>query len=145
MDLTDPELTEKKVAELYESVEKTPEIIPSDVTEFFLRKSGFACEDPVVIKMVSLAAQKFVTDLAKESYAFSKKRQGLSGQSQQKNRRSVLLLEDVAKAAGKFGISVNKPEYFADTPTAGLSDAQAGAVGAGGEKRALPPTQSSGS
>ena len=111
MDLTDPELTEKKVAELYESVEvgppvggdreaflclfgvflflssflrcaarffatsgalltsrglqKTPEIIPSDVTEFFLRKSGFACEDPVVIKMVSLAAQKFVTDLAK--------------------------------------------------------------------------------
>ena len=80
-----------------------------------------------------------------ESYAFSKKRQGLSGQAQQKNRRSVLLLEDVAKAAGKFGISVNKPEYFADTPTAGLSDAQAGAVGAGGEKRALPPTQSSGS
>ena len=46
-------------------LQKTPEIIPSDVTEFFLRKSGFACEDPVVIKMVSLAAQKFVTDLAK--------------------------------------------------------------------------------
>lgn len=163
MDSTD---NEKKVAELYATVEvsrldksidnvfmlpqvltvslllslyvqKTPEIIPSDVTEFFLRRSGFTCEDPVVIKLVSLAAQKFLTDLAKESYSFSKKRQGLSGQATQKNRRSVLLLEDVAKAASKFGVSVNKPEYFADTPTAGMMEPPPGApVGGGGEKRA---------
>merc|ERR1711916_245942 len=61
--------------DLYKADEKTPDIIPSDVTEFFLRRSGFACDDPVVVRVVSLAAQKFLTDLAKESYAFSKKRQ----------------------------------------------------------------------
>ena len=90
-------------------------------TEFFLRRSGFACDDPVVVRVVSLAAQKFLTDLAKESYAFSKKRQSASGQTQQKNRRSVLLLEDVANAASKFGVAVNKPDYFADSPNAGVS------------------------
>ncbi len=33
-------------------------------TAYFLRRNGFECPDPVVIKMISLAAQKFLTDLA---------------------------------------------------------------------------------
>ncbi len=103
------------------------------MTEFFLRRSGFECEDPVVIKMVSLAAQKFLTDLAKESYAFSKKRQQAAGSAQQKStRRNVLLLEDVANAAGKFGVRVVKPDYFADSVTAGLVSETQMAGGMGG-------------
>jgi hypothetical protein len=31
----------------------------------------------------------------------------------------------VAKAASKFGVSVNKPEYFADTPSAGYVSEEA--------------------
>ena len=118
-----------------------PDIIPADVTEYFLRRSGFECEDPVVVKMIGLAAQKFLTDLAKESYAFSKKRQQATGTAQQKSaRRNVLLLEDVANAAQKFGVRVVKPEYFADSVTAGLAvEPSGGGAGAGGEKRGMPP------
>ncbi len=110
------------------------------MTEYFLRRSGFECEDPVVVKMIGLAAQKFLTDLAKESYAFSKKRQQATGTAQQKSaRRNVLLLEDVANAAHKFGVRVVKPEYFADSVTAGLAVEPPGAGGGGGEKRGMPP------
>jgi hypothetical protein len=74
-------------------------------------------------QMISLAAQKFLADIAKESYALSKKRQGQpqnSAQQQKSHRRNVLLLEDVASAAAKYGIRVSKPEYFADSINAGL-------------------------
>lgn len=64
--------------------------------------------------MVSFAAQKFLSDLAKESYALSKKRQQVapsgSQQQQKASRRNVMLLEDVASAAAKYGIRVSKPE-----------------------------------
>ncbi len=69
------------------------EVIPNDVTEFFLRRSGFECEDPVVIKMVSFAAQKFLSDLAKESYALSKKRQQVApGETRERKGRILSLL-----------------------------------------------------
>jgi hypothetical protein len=38
---------------------------------------------------------------------------------QQKNKRNVLLLEDVVRAASKFGINISQPDYFADSVTAG--------------------------
>ncbi len=90
----------------------------------------------MVIKLISLAAQKFLTDLAKESYTYSKQRQATT-QPQAKNKRNVLLLDDVSRAvwlplrcvggadgsaqASKFGVSMNKLEYVADSVTAGTT------------------------
>lgn len=87
-------------------------------TQFFLRRNGFECEDPVVVKMISLAAQKFLTvrpqpawrraltrffffvqELAKESYTFSKQRMSVQQPVQQKNKRNVLVLDDVSRCA----------------------------------------------
>jgi hypothetical protein len=49
--------------------------IPEELTEYYLRRSGFQTSDQKMLKLVSLAAEKFISDVAADAMMQAKLRQ----------------------------------------------------------------------
>lgn len=66
------------------------------------------------IRLVSLAAQKFVSDVANDALQHCKTRGAsqTSKTSKGKDRRYSLTMEDLTPALAEYGITVKKPHYF---------------------------------
>ncbi|KAJ9600848.1 hypothetical protein L9F63_000960 [Diploptera punctata] len=88
--------------------------IPDAVTAFYLQTAGFETTDPRIIRLVSLAAQKFVSDVANDALQHCKTRGAsqTSKTSKGKDRRYTLTMEDLTPALADYGITVKKPHYF---------------------------------
>ncbi|GIY71422.1 transcription initiation factor TFIID subunit 10 [Caerostris darwini] len=87
--------------------------IPDPVVSFFLNSAGFSAEDPRVHKLISIAAQKFVADIANDALQHCKMRGAGQTKKSGKDKRYVLTMEDLSPTLGEFGINVKKPHYFA--------------------------------
>ena len=65
-------------------------------------------------RLVSLAAQKFVSDVANDALQHCKMRS--AGQtiknSKNKDRKFVMSMEDLGQALGNQGVTVKKPPYY---------------------------------
>ncbi|XP_069695774.1 transcription initiation factor TFIID subunit 10-like [Periplaneta americana] len=88
--------------------------IPDAVTAFYLQSAGFESTDPRIIRLVSLAAQKFVSDVANDALQHCKTRGAsqTTKTSKGKDRRYTLTMEDLTPALAEYGITVKKPSYF---------------------------------
>jgi len=88
--------------------------IPDSVTGYYLNRAGFEAADPRIVRLVSLAAQKFVSDVANDALQHCKMRaSGQSSKSKQgKDKKYTLTMEDLTPALSEYGISVKKPHYF---------------------------------
>ncbi|XP_064611366.1 transcription initiation factor TFIID subunit 10-like [Liolophura sinensis] len=87
--------------------------IPDSVTAFYLNRSGFEATDPRIVRLVSLAAQKFVSDIANDALQHCKmKASGQSSKKQGKDKKLTLTMEDLSPALAEYGINVKKPYYF---------------------------------
>lgn len=93
--------------------EYTP-TIPDAVVKHYLSTSGFDTSDPRVLRLVSLAAQKFVSDVANDALQHCKMRS--AGQAiknnKNKDRKFVMTMEDLGQALGNQGVTVKKPPYY---------------------------------
>lgn len=69
-----PEFTrkDKTLEEILDLMENNPPIIPDAVTEYYLRKNGFDCTDIRVKRLLALATQKFISDIANDAYEYSR-------------------------------------------------------------------------
>ncbi|KAH0894806.1 hypothetical protein HID58_057235 [Brassica napus] len=106
--------------------------IPDDLVEHYLAKSGFQCPDVRLIRLVAVATQKFVADVASDALQHCKARPApvVKDKKQQKDKRLILTMEDLSKALREvsassggfdphlsiYGVNVKHPEYFADSP-----------------------------
>ncbi len=92
--------------------------VPDELTKNLLNRSGAACSDARTVRLVSLAAQKFIADViddAKESQsnrsqaplAVQKSEGFARQQDKEKDRRVALLTEDLTRALQKVGFSLN--------------------------------------
>ncbi|PSS17598.1 Transcription initiation factor TFIID subunit like [Actinidia chinensis var. chinensis] len=101
--------------------------IPDELVEHYLAKSGFQCPDVRLIRLVAVATQKFIAEVANDALQHCKARQASiikdKRDKQQKDKRSILTMEDLSKALREYGVNVKHQEYFADSPTAGLDPA----------------------
>ena len=87
--------------------------IPDSVTLHYLNSAGFESSDPRVVRLISLAAQKFVSDVVNDALQHCKVRNSAGGTKKQvKDRKFTLSLEDLTPALAEYGISVKKPHYF---------------------------------
>uniref|UniRef100_A0A1B6KVF0 Transcription initiation factor TFIID subunit 10 n=1 Tax=Graphocephala atropunctata TaxID=36148 RepID=A0A1B6KVF0_9HEMI len=86
--------------------------IPDAVTAAYLNSSGFDGSDPRVIRLISLAAQKFISDIANDALQHCKVRSSSQTKSKGKDRRYTLTMEDLTPALAEYGIQVRKPHYF---------------------------------
>lgn len=93
--------------------EYTP-TIPDAVVKHYLATSGFDSSDPRVLRLVSLAAQKFVSDVANDALQHCKMRNAGQAVKNNKNkdRKYVMTMEDLGQALNTQGITVKKPPYY---------------------------------
>uniref|UniRef100_A0A8C0QYF0 TATA-box binding protein associated factor 10 n=1 Tax=Canis lupus dingo TaxID=286419 RepID=A0A8C0QYF0_CANLU len=88
--------------------------IPDAVTGYYLNRAGFEASDPRIIRLISLAAQKFISDIANDALQHCKMKGTASGssRSKSKDRKYTLTMEDLTPALSEYGINVKKPHYF---------------------------------
>ncbi|KAF3446143.1 hypothetical protein FNV43_RR11322 [Rhamnella rubrinervis] len=101
--------------------------IPDELVEHYLGKSGFQCPDVRLIRLVAVATQKFVAEVANDALQQCKARQASiikdKRDKQQKDKRLILTMEDLSKALHEHGVNVKHQEYFADSPSTGMDPA----------------------
>nr|ODN98913.1 hypothetical protein L204_02878 [Cryptococcus depauperatus CBS 7855] len=108
---------DRSLVELLAMLDGYKPLIPEEITEYFLQRSGFDCNDPRLKKLLSLVAQKFLSDLSKDAFHFSKLR--VNGASQGRGRpaagvdrnKIVLTMDDLSLALGEHGVNVKAPDY----------------------------------
>ena len=92
-------------------------IFPDTVTSHYLASSGLETSDPRIVKLVSLAAQKFVSDVAADALNHCKMRQQRSvnmvhSTLPKRKDKYEMTTEDLSQALGEQGVSLKKPPYY---------------------------------
>ncbi|XP_045457014.1 transcription initiation factor TFIID subunit 10-like isoform X1 [Melitaea cinxia] len=92
--------------------------IPDSVVAYYLNMSGFESQDPRLIRLIALASQKFLSDIANDALQHCKMRtssqinQNSKNQKGPKEKKYVMTMEDLVPALQEYGISAKKPHYF---------------------------------
>lgn len=87
-------------------------LIPDETTAFELQKGGFQCDDLRINRLLALASQKFLSDVAGGAMQLAKTRMQQKGRAVPKDKKIVLTMEDLSLALDEHGVSVVKPEYY---------------------------------
>ena len=106
--------TGTNLSEFVNQLEDYVPTVPDAVTVSYMQRAGFENIDPRIVRLVSLASQKFVSDIAHDALQHCKMR-GQSGQSSRKSgkdKRYTLSMDDLSPALNEYGVHVKKPPYF---------------------------------
>ncbi|XP_027022725.2 transcription initiation factor TFIID subunit 10 [Tachysurus fulvidraco] len=109
-----PIISSTPLADFLMQLEDYTPTIPDAVTGYYLNRAGFEASDPRIIRLISLAAQKFVSDIANDALQHCKMKGTASGSSRSKtkDKKYTLTMEDLSPALSEYGINVKKPYYF---------------------------------
>ena len=102
------------IADLMTQLEDYSPTIPDAVTQHFLSTAGFETNDPRIVKLVSLASQKFISDIANDALQHCKMRNaaGQAANKKGKDRKHTMTTEDLSQALSDQGITLKKPPYY---------------------------------
>ncbi|XP_061538359.1 transcription initiation factor TFIID subunit 10 [Phycodurus eques] len=109
-----PTVSTTPLADFVMQLEEYTPTIPDAVTGYYLNRAGFEASDPRIIRLISLASQKFISDIANDALQYCKMKGTASGSSRSKtkDKKYTLTMEDLAPALSEYGINVKKPYYF---------------------------------
>ncbi|KAJ8264928.1 hypothetical protein COCON_G00140270 [Conger conger] len=109
-----PVISTTPLADFLMQLEDYTPTIPDAVTGYYLNRAGFEASDPRIIRLISLAAQKFISDIANDALQHCKMKGTASGSSRSKtkDKKYTLTMEDLSPALTEYGINVKKPHYF---------------------------------
>ncbi|ORX39303.1 transcription initiation factor TFIID 23-30kDa subunit-domain-containing protein [Kockovaella imperatae] len=109
---------DRSLAEFLVMLDGYKPLIPEEVTEYYLQRAGFDCSDPRLKRLLSLSAQKFISDLSRDAFHFAKLRvngtaagRGRPAAGQDRNR-VVLTMDDLSLALAEHGVNAKKPDYY---------------------------------
>ncbi|KAL1919689.1 uncharacterized protein VTP21DRAFT_1620 [Calcarisporiella thermophila] len=104
----------RTLAEFLVTMNDYTPIIPDAVTDYYLGRAGFDCDDVRIKRLLALAAQKFIADIATDAYQHSKIRAQSSKERRYgKDRKTVLTMDDLAASLAEYGVNLGaKPEYY---------------------------------
>ncbi|KAG6812397.1 hypothetical protein H0H92_003078 [Tricholoma furcatifolium] len=114
---------DRTLAEFLLMLDEYEPLIPSEVTDYYLQRVGFECEDVRLKRLLSLAAQKFVSDIAADAYQHARIRTNAAGGRARANQpmgpgslkdktRTTLIMDDLSAALAEYGINARKPEFY---------------------------------
>lgn len=95
---------------LLEAIEEFDSSLPDAVVQHFLNSAGLQTSDPRIIRLIAIAAQKFIHDIISDSLQHCKLR-GAQGKKT-KEKKYTLAIEDLASALSEYGIEVRRQHYF---------------------------------
>lgn len=107
-------MNDKAFNKINEGLDSFVPLIPDVVLDFCFTKAGLSLEDPKMKKLISLIAQKLITDVATNAYQFHKITQRASQKDKKapKEKKLTLTLSDVESALKDLKIDVSRPSYF---------------------------------
>lgn len=104
----------QEVSQFLEVLDSFTPTIPDAVINHYLRRSGFKSSDPRVMRLISLATQKFVADVATDAMEYCKAGQvSAAAKKGTREKQLVLTSGDLVNALNDHGIGVVKPPYYA--------------------------------
>ncbi|KAJ3486810.1 hypothetical protein NLI96_g3983 [Meripilus lineatus] len=114
---------DKSLAEFLLMLDDYEPLVPNEVTDYFLQRVGFECEDVRLKRLLSLAAQKFVSDIAADAYQHARIRTNAAGGRTRANQfsgpssardktKTTLTMDDLSAALAEYGITSRKPEFY---------------------------------
>eukprot|EP00095_Tigriopus_kingsejongensis_P011289 snap_masked-scaffold14_size734282-processed-gene-2.4 protein:Tk11289 transcript:snap_masked-scaffold14_size734282-processed-gene-2.4-mRNA-1 annotation:"transcription initiation factor tfiid subunit 10-like protein" len=107
-----PSISGPPIADLVSQLEDYTPTIPDAVVQHYLSSAGFHTDDPRIVRIMSIAAQKFVADIANDALQHSKMRGASQTNKKGKERKLVLTNEDLAQALSDQGVTLKKPPYY---------------------------------
>ncbi|KAI0072697.1 transcription initiation factor IID, TAF10 subunit [Panus rudis PR-1116 ss-1] len=113
---------DKTLAEFLLMLDDYEPLIPSEVTDYYLQRVGFECDDVRLKRLLSLAAQKFVSDIAADAFQHARIRSNAAGGRSRTNAtgpaaardktKTTLMMEDLSSALAEYGITSRKPDFY---------------------------------
>ncbi|KAG8744198.1 Transcription initiation factor TFIID subunit 10 [Ceratobasidium sp. 414] len=119
---------DRTLAEFMLMLDEYDSLIPNEVTDYYLQRAGFECEDVRLKRLLSLAAQKFVSDIAADAYQHARIRTNAQPAARARTdkaggtaaasalardkTRTVLTMDDLSAALAEYGISARKPDFY---------------------------------
>ncbi|XP_023298137.2 transcription initiation factor TFIID subunit 10 [Lucilia cuprina] len=111
----------EELGELLQHLEDYTPTVPDALAEKYLHSAGFEAVDPRIVRIISVTAQKFISDIANDALQHCKTRSnsqhsGSHGSNKDKktnkDRKYTLAIEDLTPALADHGITMRKPQYF---------------------------------
>ncbi|UZJ52384.1 hypothetical protein CBS101457_001704 [Exobasidium rhododendri] len=124
---------DRSLAEFLGMLDGYRPLIPDEVTDHYLEKVGFECEDPRLKRLFSLAAEKFAADIAADAFQYARIRttgakvKASAGASNStaaavaaanvnsagKDRsRTVLTMDDLSAALSEHGVQSLRADFY---------------------------------
>jgi len=101
------------LTEFMTQLEEYVPTIPDAVTVSYMQRAGFDTIDPRIVRLISLASQKFISDIAHDALQHCKMRgSGQNSRKTGKDKRYTLSMDDLTPALHEYGIHVKKPPYY---------------------------------
>lgn len=95
---------------ILEAIEEFDSSIPDAVVHHYLNVAGMQTTDQRIIRLIAIAAQKFIHDIVSDSLQHCKLR-GAQGKKT-KEKKYTLAIEDLSSALSEYGIEVSRQHYF---------------------------------
>lgn len=109
-----PAISTTPLSDFLMQLEDYTPTIPDAVTGYYLNRAGFEASDPRIIRLISLASQKFISDIANDALQYCKMKgtAATSSRNKAKDKKYTLTMEDLQPALSEYGVNVKKPYYF---------------------------------
>lgn len=106
----------RALSELAVQLEEYNPTVPECVVAHYLAAAGFEAQDPRLTRLIAIAAQKFLADVANDALQHCKTRSSSSHNAKPhkptKEKRYTMTMEDLVPALNEYGINAKKPYYF---------------------------------
>lgn len=102
---------QEPITNLVLQLEDTPSIIPDRVTASYMNSAGFEDKDPRVTRLISLASQKFMSELVTDAMQLYKVKLVSVSRKHLKDKKATLTMEDLDPALNNHNINPTKPPY----------------------------------
>ncbi|KAK9796321.1 hypothetical protein WJX73_003182 [Symbiochloris irregularis] len=110
------------LAALVDSLDGIVTTIPDQVTQYYMKRSGIETDDAAQVKVMSLAAQRFIEALIRDALKIQKRQDAsksqLKGKDSAPSSSPVLTTELLATALQEYGINLGHQAYFSDDAAA---------------------------
>lgn len=114
------ERRDRSLKELLSAMDDYAPIIPDAVTDYYLQRAGLKTVDHRIKRLLALATQKFISDIATDAYQYARIRSQSGGsastagarRAQGYGNRTVLTMDVLSTVLSDYGVNSKRPSFY---------------------------------